>query len=67
VDDGDEQRLCLYSVIGRLDDETPEVALRVGAYGYYLPLPWESVFTGEKGPYREVVAELEEVENDLPD
>lgn len=66
VDDADEQRLGLYGVIGRLDDETPEVALRVGAYGYYLPLPWESVFAGEKGPYRDLAAEPEG-DDDLPD
>lgn len=46
TDDADEQRLCLYGVIGRLDRPCPEVALRVGAYGHYLPLPWESVFDG---------------------
>jgi PRTRC genetic system protein A len=46
TDDADEQRLCLYGVIGRLDRPRPEVALRVGAYGHYLPLPWESVFDG---------------------
>jgi hypothetical protein len=67
VDDADEQRLCIYGVIGRLDAERPEVALRVGAYGYYLPLPWESVFAGEKSPYRDRVAEPEEAEDDLPD
>lgn len=44
TDDADEQRLCLYGVIGRLDHLRPEVALRAGAYGHYLPLPWESVF-----------------------
>ena len=67
VDDADEQRLCLYGVIGRLNDETPEVALRVGAYGYYLPVSWESVFTGEKRPFRDLVSEPEEAEDDLPD
>jgi PRTRC genetic system protein A len=67
VDDADEQRLCLYGVIGRLDDEIPEVAMRVGAYGYYLPLPWESVFTGKKHPYRDLTSEPEGTENDVPD
>ena len=46
TDDADEQRLCLYGVIGRLDRRRAEVALRAGAYGHYLPLPWESVFDG---------------------
>lgn len=67
VDDADEQRLCLYGVIGCLDGETPEVALRVGAYGSYLPVSWESVFTGEKRPYRDLVGEPEEAEDDLQD
>lgn len=57
TDDADEQRLCLYGVLGRLDGEGPEVALRVGAYGSYLPVPWESVFTGERGAFRDLHAE----------
>jgi hypothetical protein len=43
-DDADEQRLCLYGVVGRVDPERPEIALRVGAYGHFLPVPWDSVF-----------------------
>jgi hypothetical protein len=43
-DDDDEQRLCLYGVVGRVDQERPEIALRVGAYGHFLPVPWDSVF-----------------------
>ncbi len=39
TDDADEQRLCLYGVLSRLDGERPEVALRVGAYGFYLSVP----------------------------
>ena len=27
-------------------DARPEVTLRVGAYGYFLPIPWETVFEG---------------------
>jgi PRTRC genetic system protein A len=65
TDDADEQRLCLYGVLGRLDGERPEVALRVGAYGYYLPVPWESVFAGEKGAFRDLHAEPKEVDDDL--
>jgi PRTRC genetic system protein A len=49
TDDADEQGLRLYGVLGRLDTARPEVALRVGAYGHYLPLPWEAVFAGERG------------------
>jgi hypothetical protein len=36
IDDADEQRLCVYGVIGCLDQERPNVVLRVGAYGYLL-------------------------------
>lgn len=69
VDDADEQRLCLYGVIGRLDQERPGVALRVGAYGYFLPVAWESVFAGDKGDFRDVFVEpTEEDDQDgLPD
>jgi PRTRC genetic system protein A len=45
-DDRDEQRLRLYGVVGRIDAPRPHVALRAGAYGYFLPLPWDSVFDG---------------------
>jgi PRTRC genetic system protein A len=47
TDDADEQRLCLYGVVGRLDAERPHVALRAGAYGHYLPVPWQTVFAGD--------------------
>lgn len=68
TDDADEQHLCVYGVIGRLDQDRPEVALRVGAYGYFLPVAWESVFAGERGVFRDVRAEHEEVGHDgVPD
>jgi PRTRC genetic system protein A len=47
TDDRDEQRLRLYGVIGRLDQPVPEVALRAGAYGMFLPVPWAAVFEGD--------------------
>jgi PRTRC genetic system protein A len=53
TDDADEQRLGLYGVLGRLGSDRPEVALRVGAYGYFLPVPWEAVFAGEPGGFRD--------------
>ncbi len=53
TDDADEQGLCLYGVLGRLDTDRPEVALRVGAYGHFLPVPWDSVFTGDRGAFRD--------------
>lgn len=60
TDDGDEQRLCLYGVIGRLDQKRSEVALRVGAYGSFLPVPWESAFAGERDVFRDAYIDLEE-------
>ncbi|HEX5501777.1 MAG TPA: Mov34/MPN/PAD-1 family protein [Thermomicrobiales bacterium] len=56
VDDRDEQGLGLYGVVGRLDGATPEVALRAGAYGAWLPVRWDAVFQGEIGPFRDLVA-----------
>lgn len=70
VDDADERRLCLYGVLGRLSSGLPEVALRVGVYGYYLPLSWEAVFGGERGPFRDLNHEVlgeEEDDGELPD
>jgi PRTRC genetic system protein A len=54
TDDADEQALRLYAVVGRLDAERPEVAVRVGAYGYFLPLPWEDVFEDGRDGFRDV-------------
>ncbi len=52
-DDSDEQGLGVYGVIGRLHTERPEVVLRLGAYGYWLDLPWGDVFEGERAPFRD--------------
>lgn len=54
TDDADEQALRLYGVLGRLGTARPEVALRVGAFGYFLPVPWEAVFVGDRGAFRDV-------------
>ncbi|HEU5423016.1 MAG TPA: Mov34/MPN/PAD-1 family protein [Nitrolancea sp.] len=54
TDDGDEQSLALYAVVGRLDTARPEVALRAGVYGAWLPVPWADVFAGERGAFRDV-------------
>ena len=43
-DDTDEQGLRLYMVVGRLDTLLPEVELRLGAYGYFVPVSVEEVF-----------------------
>lgn len=67
IDDADEQRLCLYGVLGRLDRDRPEVALRVGAYGYFLPVPWEAVFVGDRGFFRDVSFEPSEEREDEDD
>jgi len=66
IDDADEQRLCLYGVLGRLDRDRPEVALRVGAYGHFLSVPWETVFSGDRGSFRDVSVEsTDEDESDV--
>jgi len=54
TDDADEQGFGLYGVVGRLGSERPEVALRVGVYGYFLPVPWEAVFAGDRGPFHDI-------------
>jgi len=54
TDDADEQALRLYGVLGRLDSDRPQVALRVGAYGYFMPVPWEAVFDGKRAVFRDV-------------
>lgn len=53
TDDHDELGLRLYGVIGRLGTDRPEVALRAGAYGHYLSVPWETVFDGHIGPFHD--------------
>lgn len=45
TDNKDEKGLRVYGVIGNLD-KTPIVKLRLGVYGYYLPLAWKEVFDG---------------------
>jgi PRTRC genetic system protein A len=54
TDDADEQGFGLYGVVGGLGSERPEVALRVGVYGYFLSVPWEAVFAGDRGAFRDV-------------
>ena len=54
TDNRDEQGLRLYGVIGGLDTDRPEIALRVGAYGHFLPVPWETVFAGDRGAFRDI-------------
>ena len=53
TDTADEQRLRLYGVVGRLDQPRPQVSLRVGAYGVFLPVPWASIFDGDPAGVRD--------------
>ena len=46
TDDRDEQGFRIYGVVGRLDDPTPELSLRVGVYGHFAPVDWPQVFDG---------------------
>jgi hypothetical protein len=55
TDGADEQRLRLYGVVGRLDQSTPQVALRAGAYGYFLPVPWDAVFDSDSDSIEDVL------------
>lgn len=57
VDDADEGRLALYGVVGRLDSDRPEVALRVGIYGYFTQVRWTDVFEGELTHFRDMAVE----------
>ena len=45
-DNDDELGLKLYGVVGKLNT-TPAVKLRVGVYGYFMPLRWKTVFDGD--------------------
>lgn len=53
TDDRDELGLRLYGVLGRLDTDRPKVAFRVGAYGHFMPVPWDTVFDGRIGPFHD--------------
>jgi len=44
IDDHDEQGFCLYAVVGDLRSLCPTVELRLGIYGYFIPLIKEEVF-----------------------
>ena len=58
TDNADEQGARLYAVIGRLDSD-PEMRLRVGVYGYWLPLPLTAVFTNN-GPFKDLHQEKDD-------
>ena len=44
IDDRDEQGLCLYGVVGDLRSLCPTIELRLGIYGYFMPLKKEDIF-----------------------
>ena len=44
IDNRDEQGLCLYAVVGDLRNLCPTIDLRLGIYGYFMPLKKEDVF-----------------------
>jgi hypothetical protein len=47
--------LRLYGVVGHLDQRIPQVALRAGAYGYFMPVPWATVFDGDMDTVEDVL------------
>jgi hypothetical protein len=44
TDNRDEQGFRLYAVVGDLRNLCPTVELRLGVYGYFLPLSRDEVF-----------------------
>jgi PRTRC genetic system protein A len=44
TDNRDEQGLRIYMVMGRFDTLLPDVAIRVGVYGYFAPVRTAEVF-----------------------
>lgn len=54
TDDRDEQGFRIYGVVGRTGDILPDLALRVGVYGYFAPVSYFQVFEGVQ-PYIRLV------------
>jgi hypothetical protein len=44
IDNNDEQGLGLYAVVGDLRNLCPTIELRLGIYGYFIPLKKEDIF-----------------------
>jgi PRTRC genetic system protein A len=56
IDDKDEQGLKIYGVVGDLCDDTPpSLNLRLGVYGYWMPVRWEEIFEGQLSGVTDVV------------
>ena len=62
TDDRDEQGFRIYGVAGRLDNDRPELSLRVGVYGHFAPVEWPQVFDGPHPGLRLVAEEPEPIE-----
>jgi PRTRC genetic system protein A len=59
IDDGDEQGLRFYVVIGQVDRDWPQIAVRAGVYGHMWNVPQTTIFEG--GPFVQVDPEIEMV------
>ncbi|CAG0947428.1 hypothetical protein ANRL1_04100 [Anaerolineae bacterium] len=59
TDDGDEQGLRFYAVVGQVDRDWPQIAVRVGVYGHTWNVTQTTVFEG--GPFVQVDPEVEQV------
>ena len=59
TDDRDEQGFRIYGVTGRLDNDRPELSLRVGVYGHFAPAEWSQVFDGPHPGLRLVAEETD--------
>ena len=44
IDNGDEQGLCLYAVVGELERLIPDMKIRIGLYGYFNEVRLSEVF-----------------------
>lgn len=49
IDNKDDVGLRIYGVIGKCHERIPEILLRVGVYGYYMPITWEAVIEDTLG------------------
>jgi PRTRC genetic system protein A len=62
IDDADELGFRFYAVIGRLQDDRPELLVRLGMYGDRWPLPANLLFT-HAGPFLDrMSADIQETE-----
>ena len=64
TDDCDEQGFRIYGVAGRLDTDRPELSLRVGVYGHFVPVEWSQVFDGQN-PGLRLMAEEPDATNPI--